>query len=263
MCPSRLLAVLLAAPASSAAPAWGSNCLSCHDVLQPGMLAVFGEDTVADPDETNTGAPDRGPLRVFQTAPNQVTILSADIAGLAPQDTYAVTLTRLRFPRRGKQRNAGLHRRLRVGGMGRRRQLLLRSGHRPPVGGGAGSLLILKSASKLGAAGDYYDMVLAVAGKFGANGTLFYAEEHFYLQVQVSPGDFNNDGTVNAADLAFLLGDWGPCPGCAADLDGDGVVGTGDLAILLGNWGTIELPILHLVQATQLDFAGRNSCCAA
>lgn len=52
--------------------------------------------------------------------------------------------------------------------------------------------------------------------------------------------DFNNDGVVDAADLAALLGNWGECQDCAActgDLDGDGAVGAADLAILLGNWG--------------------------
>ncbi len=51
--------------------------------------------------------------------------------------------------------------------------------------------------------------------------------------------DLNGDGVVNAADLAILLGAWGPCPNpcCAADLDGDGQVSASDLAILLGAWG--------------------------
>ena len=37
-------------------------------------------------------------------------------------------------------------------------------------------------------------------------------------------------------DLAILLGDWGPCPDCPADLNGDGVVDAADLATLLGAW---------------------------
>ncbi len=52
--------------------------------------------------------------------------------------------------------------------------------------------------------------------------------------------DFDGDGSVNAFDLALLLGNWGPCPDdgdCPADLDGNGTVGASDLAILLGNWG--------------------------
>lgn len=53
----------------------------------------------------------------------------------------------------------------------------------------------------------------------------------------VPTGDLNNDGAVDAADLAILLGAWGPCPNCPPDLNGDGVVNAADLAILLGNWG--------------------------
>lgn len=45
------------------------------------------------------------------------------------------------------------------------------------------------------------------------------------------------DCVVNAADLAILLGAWGPCADCDADLDGDGQVNASDLAILLGEWG--------------------------
>ncbi len=51
------------------------------------------------------------------------------------------------------------------------------------------------------------------------------------------PADLDGDGAVGAADLAELLGSWGPCEGCPADLDGDGAVGPFDLALLLGNWG--------------------------
>jgi hypothetical protein len=49
--------------------------------------------------------------------------------------------------------------------------------------------------------------------------------------------DLNGDGTVDAADLAILLGEWGRCADCIADLDADGHVGGADVAILLGAWG--------------------------
>ncbi|MCZ6652977.1 MAG: hypothetical protein O7D91_08115 [Planctomycetota bacterium] len=52
-----------------------------------------------------------------------------------------------------------------------------------------------------------------------------------------SLGDLDGD---DAADLAQLLGSWGPCDGCPADLDGNGTVGAPDLAQLLGNWGPCE-----------------------
>lgn len=53
------------------------------------------------------------------------------------------------------------------------------------------------------------------------------------------PNDLNNDGAINAADLAIVLGAWGVCEkgeACPADLDDDGEVGASDLAILLGSW---------------------------
>ncbi|MEC9372858.1 MAG: hypothetical protein VYC34_03405, partial [Planctomycetota bacterium] len=49
---------------------------------------------------------------------------------------------------------------------------------------------------------------------------------------------FGNDGVVNAADLAALLGAWGPGGGNGpADLNMDGVVNASDLGQLLGSWG--------------------------
>lgn len=57
------------------------------------------------------------------------------------------------------------------------------------------------------------------------------------------PADLDGNGMVDGADLAILLGAWGPCPGifCPPDLDGNGFVGAADLAILLGAWGPAGL----------------------
>lgn len=49
------------------------------------------------------------------------------------------------------------------------------------------------------------------------------------------PADLDNDGVVNAADLAIVLGAWGEA-GVAADLNRDGTVSAADLAIVLANW---------------------------
>ncbi len=51
------------------------------------------------------------------------------------------------------------------------------------------------------------------------------------------PQDLDDDGIVGAADLAFVLGSWGPCEGCPADFNGDNVVNASDLAQVLGAWG--------------------------
>lgn len=52
-------------------------------------------------------------------------------------------------------------------------------------------------------------------------------------------GDINGDGSINASDLALVLGAWGacaPCTACAGDLNGDGIVDATDLATVLGAW---------------------------
>jgi subtilisin family serine protease len=50
------------------------------------------------------------------------------------------------------------------------------------------------------------------------------------------PEDLNQDGAVNAQDIAIMLGAWGACAdcdACVADLDGDCTVGATDVARLL------------------------------
>ena len=46
-------------------------------------------------------------------------------------------------------------------------------------------------------------------------------------------GDLDGDGAVGSADIAVLLLDFGPCPGCPSDLDQSGEVDAGDIAFLL------------------------------
>ena len=56
------------------------------------------------------------------------------------------------------------------------------------------------------------------------------------IEVSVAtPGDFDGNGAVDAADLATLLSNWA-LPG-VTDLDGNGTTDAADLSILLGNWG--------------------------
>jgi hypothetical protein len=50
------------------------------------------------------------------------------------------------------------------------------------------------------------------------------------------PEDLDASGTVDAADLAILLGNWGAAG--VGDIDGSGTVDASDLAQLLGAWGT-------------------------
>ncbi len=52
------------------------------------------------------------------------------------------------------------------------------------------------------------------------------------------PTDTDGDGDTDAADLAVLLGSWGPVDaGECLDADANGAVDAIDLAVLLGNWG--------------------------
>jgi len=53
------------------------------------------------------------------------------------------------------------------------------------------------------------------------------------------PGDFDEDGAIDADDIALVLGNWGATnPKTAAfDLDADGHLDGNDLAILLASWG--------------------------
>lgn len=51
------------------------------------------------------------------------------------------------------------------------------------------------------------------------------------------PVDLSHDGTVDGADLAMMMGEWGACSNCVSDLDGSGAVDGADLAELLAAWG--------------------------
>ena len=95
--------------------------------------------------------------------------------------------------------------------------------------------------------------------KIGPDGALYYLARFTGRVFRVAPNDpacFADlvdsrtfqpppDGAVNAADLAFLLGEWGSNPGSPADIvtsatfqpPPDGNVDAADLAFLLGDWG--------------------------
>lgn len=53
------------------------------------------------------------------------------------------------------------------------------------------------------------------------------------------PGDFNNDGVIDTADLLVFLGNYGCAGECLGDFTGDGITGTGDLLIFLSVFGTL------------------------
>jgi len=57
--------------------------------------------------------------------------------------------------------------------------------------------------------------------------------------VNTCPGDLDDNGTVNGADLSILLAYWGKVTSkqSAADFDENGIVDGADLQLLLKDWG--------------------------
>jgi hypothetical protein len=231
--------VLLSSGLASAEPAWGGNCLSCHGLLPPGVIQIFGHDTLADPDESATGVPDRGTLKVFRTYRGLAKSLTAAVPALATDDAYAVELKRMRFP-----------------GVESGGQLVYSADCAWPEWGETPSYYTDPAVSYCWPTGpttftyaltvepdadlDYYDLVLAVAGRYAEDSGLFYGEEHFYLQVLASlPGDVNCDGQVDFRDInPFVLrlvgqdqytATYANCPDANADINGDATVDFADI----------------------------------
>ncbi len=223
------------------APAWGSNCLSCHGAWQPEIAVVFGEDTTANPNESLTGAPDRGVLKAFEVPAGETKLLRLEVVGLSAGDRYAVTLKRFRFP--GVERGGSLA----FAGDCEWAEWKEPGDHfsQPAVSHrwGEGPTTFEFEISVAPDAGyDHYDLVFAAAGRT-QDGILFNSEEHFYLHVLPRLGDLDADGDVDLVDFeawqACLNGPEGPEPSaeCApatfdsADLDGDSDVDLRDFAI--------------------------------
>lgn len=231
------LLALLPAAAVHAEPAWGGNCLACHGSWETATVRVFGEDTMVDPDESATGAPDRGPLKTFQIWRGDAAALEVEVQGLLAGDTFAVQLKRLRFA--GVEQGGTL-----VYGAdcdwpewGDSPQYYTQPAVSYAWGTGpAGLAYQLQTLPQ--SDNDYYDLVFAVAGAY-SDGTLFYGEEHFYVQVRGIVGDLDCNGVVNFADInPFILALSNPAayaaqfPACSrglGDCNADGEVGFGDI----------------------------------
>ena len=68
-------------------------------------------------------------------------------------------------------------------------------------------------------------------------------------------GNIYPNELVDAADLAQLLADWGPCTKCPGDIDLDGAVTGNDLGQLLGGWGPCA-PFIASVAPVQGSIVG-------
>ncbi len=104
---------------------------------------------------------------------------------------------------------------------------------------------LFKLLPKDGAAGDLFGRSVAISGAtaivgaFGDDDNGLSSGSAYLFDAAACAADVSGDKLVGPADLAIILGNWGPVPpnDPIADLNDDGIVGPADLAIVLGNWG--------------------------
>lgn len=166
---------------ASAAPAWGANCLACHGVVLPERLTVLNTDGLEDPDESATGAPDRGTLPVYLAHPGQSTTLTLQIQELAPADAYAVEMKQLRAPgvEQGQELSYSDDCDWAYWGSPGRYYTDPAQAH---VWGSGPTQFDFDLEIEADAGIDIYDLVFTVAGQ-SRDQSLFYGEIHFYLRV--------------------------------------------------------------------------------
>ena len=78
-------------------------------------------------------------------------------------------------------------------------------------------------------------------------------------QTGACASDLNGDGIVAGADLALVLGSWGPCKTCDGDVNGDHVVDGVDLAFVLTRWGGTCAPTVLFVSPSHGSTSGGTS----
>lgn len=186
-----LVVGLFATPAAVARPFFARNCSMCHAASPPvdAVPEVINFDGFADPDESGTGATDRGLLKLFTVEPGESVDLSLLVDLQDVQDThFAVELKGMELP-----------------GVEKEGQLIFTADpdwfmqigtveidplapyYTIPQDMGMHyleptiftfSMLVDASTTP-----DFYDLEFAMAGQPG----YFYGDEHFYLQVLPEP----------------------------------------------------------------------------
>jgi hypothetical protein len=240
---------------AAAAPAWGGNCLACHDQPYSGTLTLYNHDYIGDPDESLTGAPDRGPAPVYRVWPGQSRFLRVQLAGLSNNDRYAVELTRLRFA--GVEQGGFLDYTPDCNwpGWGDTAQyftepyVTYKWGSDPTD---FGFEIFVTPYANI----DFYNLLFAVAGKYNGTTDLYYDQAHFYLEVATPlAGDCNCDCRVDFSDIEYFvnalsgeqawidyyrsrMGEPPPCPYTNCDVNGTPPVGFDDIVALIEALGT-------------------------
>lgn len=167
----------LAAGRASAEPNWTKtgDCTACHTTMLSGVVDVYGHGGMSDPD----GSGPRDPLKVFRVQRERTKSLMVRLDGLGPKDRYAAALTQVR--------NLGL-----TGGTLSYYADCAWSQwwgtfftdptfyYRWNAGPTEFKFDLQPTAD---ASFDAYELVFAVAGINDDTNQLFYAEEHFLLQV--------------------------------------------------------------------------------
>jgi hypothetical protein len=62
------------------------------------------------------------------------------------------------------------------------------------------------------------------------------------VKLSAKKEDINQDGKVDASDLARVLASWGQTKDPFSDMDGDGRVDGIDMSILMNAWGSYTIP---------------------
>ena len=78
--------------------------------------------------------------------------------------------------------------------------------------------------------------ILSINTAMAASG---YSVKHVKLTAKSE--DFNQDGKVDAEDLAVVMENWGVASSLIADLNGDGKIDAQDLSKLLASWGMYQI----------------------
>ena len=119
-------------------------------------------------------------------------------------------------------------------------RMILRRGNTTVLDGVAITNITVAGSSRNGECGSICFSDTGWAGaSLGYSGGAAIARFNINPKAPVCLTDLNDDGETAGADLALLLGAWGPGSG-EADFDDDGDVDAADLAILLGGWGSCD-----------------------